>query len=414
MIRARVTREGARTRTGILEPLLAAVTLAIVVLSSACGSEPPSHDEPPRGDLFIPRDGPFRLSDEPTVVIAGSDTLPFDRVVGGVFLGDGIAVADSRYRRVFIFDAEGRFVSTQGRSGQGPGEYTTLGGVVRHGDGLVTWDQFDGRVTLLDSLGQYVSDTRVGLRTWRRTRVVGAFGNRALVEFSVFGFHGQGDVGPLKERTTVEYEMLNLLDGTTIVDTSLPGEERWVAREETRHGGLPVIFGRHAVAAVAGDRAYLATTDSLTLAVYDALGNREFVSFEHDAVTVEDHWEGVVRDTLLSYIEGAPERLRASGEHIMRLVRFRRDLFRDLPARSTLPSFSEIRGAADGRLWIREHSIPTQDHEVWVVLGEGWVPEQWVEIPADLDVLDLSRDRVLVRGRGHFGEHLVEVYAIQR
>jgi hypothetical protein len=97
----------------------------------------------------------------------------------------------------------------------------------------------------------------------------------------------------------------------------------------------------------------------------------------------------------------------------MRLVRFRRDLFRDLPARSTLPSFSEIRGAADGRLWIREHSIPMQDHELWVVLGERWVPEQWVEMPADLDVLDLSRDRVLVRGRGEFGKHLVEVYAIE-
>jgi hypothetical protein len=220
-------------------------------------------------------------------------------------------------------------------------------------------------------------------------------------------------------RTDVEYAIINLRDGTATFATSLPGEEQWVAREENEsglmtHGGLPVIFGRRAVAAVTDDRAYLATTDSLILTGYDEMGSRELISLgQEPRVTVPDQWIQIVRDTLRSYIEAMPER-SGDGQFIRTIMGFDLRLLAGLPSRSTLPSFSDIRNAAKGRLWIRGYSSPTQDYDTWVRLSEEWVPQQWVEIPKALIVLDFSEDQVLVRRRGEFGEDIIEVYPIER
>jgi hypothetical protein len=90
------------------------------------------------------------------------------------------------------------------------------------------------------------------------------------------------------------------------------------------------------------------------------------------------------------------------------------DLLENLPARRTLPVFSMLKGASDGRFWVREYPDPTQDHATWIVLDEAMEPVERVEMPVDIRILDISRDQVLALARGIFGEHIVQVFDIER
>jgi hypothetical protein len=221
----------------------------------------------------------------------------------------------------------------------------------------------------------------------------------------------------MEVRVDAEYEVVSLADGTPLFDVTLRGEEVWAARDGTIHGDTPVMFGRRAVAAVAGSRIYLGTTDSLMLERYDETGNRDLVLLgEAEPVAVPDRWVQTVRDTIQRAIGRTHDRYagRPGAQHMIRGVEFNRRLLRDLPARATLPAFSAIRGAADGRLWIRGYSDPTQARDVWVVLSQELVPEEWIEMPRGMNVLDMSADRVLVLTRGEYREPIVEVYEIER
>lgn len=94
------------------------------------------------------------------------------------------------------------------------------------------------------------------------------------------------------------------------------------------------------------------------------------------------------------------------------LKAFRLGLLEDLPARPTLPSFSDIEGGADGRLWIREYGDPLQDLASWIGLSESGERERRIEIPRAFNVQDISDGKVIVLAKGEFDEDIVEVYSV--
>jgi hypothetical protein len=392
-----------------------------LILWAACGMPPESPEASSAGDhapdLFTPPGEPSRVSDTPLFVLGASDTLPLGRVDaagGAVLFQGGVAVANGRFNEVLVFDGSGRLVWRRGRTGQGPGEYISLAQVARFGDGLVTSDRYNLRFTRLDARGERVSVTTVQPPPDGWVEMIGTFGSSLLLEVSRPGFEEEGVTEPEVLRSDVRYEIIRVSDGEIVWDTLVPGPERWSVQRGTMKAGKPVIFGRGPVAAVAHDRAYVGTTDSGTLARYDDSGRGELVSFGLPSVAAPEEWVRVVRDTLHEYNEGTPERLGAETATIRRRVEVLRYLLRDLPARSTIPGFSGLIGGADGRLWIKQYVGPEADHEIWVAVGEGGDPEEWLEVPTDLQVLDLSEDRLLVRARGPFNEVLLEVYAIER
>ena len=400
------------------------LAVSCLVLCAAClgdASDPEAAGRAAAADLFSPWPGDesLRIAAEPSVVVGSDESLPLGRVSGAVFFGDGIAIADVQSHRVLILDAAGRLLSQHGRQGDGPGEYKFLAGIARHADGLITWDGYHFRVARLDASGRYVGET--GFRPRRESvGIVGAFGDNVLFRISERGFPGDGAVGPMETRQPVSYEIARLSDGEVVFEGTRPGEEKWVARELTdggqRHGGLPVIFGRTAVSAVTDRYAYVATTDSITITRHDEAGAVADVSFEQPRERADAEWERVVRDTTRESIESMePGQLFLGGRNFMMSIReFRLSLIDDLPARPTLPAFSDMKGGADGLLWIREYPDPLQDQVVWVGFSEAWERKKRIAVPASLNVLDIAGDRVLVRTRGAFDEALIEVYPIER
>jgi hypothetical protein len=389
--------------------------LAAFILSAACEMPPRSPDATAAGDqaadLFTAPGEPSRLSDTPLFVLGASDTLPLHRVHaagGAVLFEGGVAVANGGSNEVLFFDGSGRLVWRRGRTGRGPGEYIGLAHVARFGDGLVTWDRSNLRLTRLDARGERVSETTVQPPSPGWIELIGTFGNNLLLEISRPGFEEEGVTEPRVIRSDRRYAIIRVSDGEILLDTLIAGPERWSIQRGTLRAGLPVIFTRSPVAAVAHDRAYVGTTDSGTLARYDDRGNGEFVSFDLPSAAAPEEWAQAVRDTVHAYNE---RRLTWGQPTIVEAHRY---LLQDLPAHSTIPGFSGIVGGADGRLWIKQYAGPEADHEIWVAVGEGGEAEEWLEVPTNLQVLDLSEGRVLVRTRGPFNEELLALYAIER
>lgn len=162
-----------------------------------------------------------------------------------------------------LVDSSGVLVKRKGTRGSGPGEYFSLDGVVPHEDGLLTWDAYHSRGSLLDSALEHVRDVQIPARAGNA--VVGAPGNGVLMQVLERGFPGEGPVGPTETRRDMAFFIVDLRDGSMVLETSLPGSEVVGKREGTWHGSMPVLFGRRAVAAVAHGHAYLAVTDSLVL-----------------------------------------------------------------------------------------------------------------------------------------------------
>ena len=414
---------GDALRGTLPKPVLAAFCL---LLCAACLDEPSDPGAMGRAmavDLFSARPGDesFRIAAEPGLVVGLDESLPLDGSIGAVFFGDGIAIANRMSREVLILDAAGALLSRHGRRGEGPGEYTNLSGIARHSDGLITWDSNQFRVTLLDASGEYVGETSLRRRGRVRTEIVGAFGNSVLLETWQTGFRGDGFVGPMEIRQAVTYEIARLSDGEVVFEHTLPGEEQWATRESdgaggVLHGGMGVIFGRTAVSAVTDRYAYLATTDSITFTRSDEAGTTAEVSFEQPREHAEAAWVRFVRDTIRAHLDSrGPGQIFIGGRNFMEVMtEFRLGLLEDLPARPTLPSFSDMKGGADGLLWIREYPDPLQDQAAWVGFGEAWERKKRLVMPPRLHVLDISEDRVLVRAKGALDETLVEVYPIER
>ncbi len=388
------------------KPMLAVSCVALCVACLDDASDPVATDRTAAPDLFSawPGDESWRIATEPSLVVGSDESLPLGRVSGAVFFGDGIAIADVMSHEVLILDAAGQLLSRHGRKGEGPGDYMNLNSIARHADGLVTSDAFHLRITRVDASGRYIGVTKFEPILYQMSRIVGAFGNSALIEIWEMGWWGDRlPAGPMEIRRTVTYRIVRLSDGEVVFEGTRPGEEQWALREVYNDAGNlasswePVIFGRTAVSAVTDRYAYLADTDSITITRYDEDGTPvEVVSFEQPRESAEAEWVRFASDTL-----------RANEFRSARLLE-------DLPARPTLPAFSAMMGGADGLLWIREYPNPLQDHVVWVGFSEAWERKKRITMPVSLHVLDISEDRVLVQAKGALDENLIEVYPIER
>ena len=119
-----------------------AIALAI---GTACREPPPAATTPE-----------WRLAE--VMVRIGSDVVPeaeFHRVAGAVRLANGeIAVADVGSSQVRYFAPDGSFRRAFGRAGEGPGEFQSMGRLIRFADTLALYDGRNSRLTLFrgDSL----------------------------------------------------------------------------------------------------------------------------------------------------------------------------------------------------------------------------------------------------------------------
>lgn len=110
------------------------------------------------------RAGDLTLAEELRIGAVSGDSLTDPAVFGdviGIAVDDlgRIYVADGQWHEIRVFDSEGGFLRRFGRSGEGPGEFAELGGILLHPSGLWAMDRRARRLTVFDSLGNVLATT---------------------------------------------------------------------------------------------------------------------------------------------------------------------------------------------------------------------------------------------------------------
>lgn len=103
--------------------------------------------------------GSWTVPDSGVVIgaLEGPEEQVFGEVAGVVVDGEGrIWVADDQAKEIRVFDADGAFVRTIGRDGEGPGEFRNLSGLAVAPEGVGALDGTLARVTVFRPSGEVV------------------------------------------------------------------------------------------------------------------------------------------------------------------------------------------------------------------------------------------------------------------
>ena len=384
----------------------------IVALLSACSAS----EAGVASSLGQAADGApeWTLSREPLLRIGHLESDPIHNVKAAAWLDQELVYSDGT---ALVFrDRHGELIRQIGRRGEGPGEFRNLSGFSESPGGFIAWDGFLRRISRLDRSGRYLGSATL-IHDGGATTLVGAVGENALFRVTVSGFAGEGGAPPQEVRHDEEFLLVRPLDGTILGTWSVPATARWSMRENTaagRNGGIPVLFGRDPVVAVTGDVAYIGTTGAIDFTRIDVSGSVSRIHLRHDTIPTDPRWERYLRDSIRAEIDAITPGRLVSVDGVNRQMgwkKFRSELLEGLPARTTVPPFSDLKGDRQGRLWLREYPIPGRvGPATWIVVEPPSTVLGRVELPADVEVLDISHGHVVILREGALGQEILEVY----
>jgi hypothetical protein len=327
-------------------------------------------------------------------LVDGDAPYLLDRVGHATTLDDGrIAIVNAGTDEVRLFDAEGRYIRTFGRSGDGPGEYRFPIRVWQLGDSIVVVDVTMNRITV-QPLDGSSSRTVPGVPD-SRPSIAPLFTDRSVI----LPIEERASPSP-GESADVSMAYVRVpLDGSA-PDTLLvlPNGKRVTVQFEM--GGR---VGRVTGPPLFESQAYAGVLDGRLVA--GSAAKPELVVIELDGGTTRIiRWTGEARPIsdahLQTYIE---ERVAESDDPVALRARIagaeRADSF---------PRFDVVLGG-HGQLWVRPYRLPgeTGPYRWRVHDGDGRLIAV-AEVPAGLTLYEVGPDRVLALTTDDFDvQHVV-------
>jgi hypothetical protein len=346
------------------------------------------------------------IGTEPMTVIGvaeGREAHQLYRIAGATRLSDGtVVVANAGTHELRAFSESGEHRWSAGRQGEGPGEFQSLTWMHRiEGDSLLSFDQRLDRLTIYDGSGNLVRSFKVG-----GSNDVGAFprlplhGGRLFASARTLFQASQLESGVRRDSAQgLMFSMTGELLDTVGV---FPGTDTYL---ETDGRSITVVeypFGRSTYYAASGSQLYVGDNAAYEIRTYSPRGVLERVIRRRGV-------EKAITGTLLKdRIEEILEGIESDG--------YRRrveQIYDDLPTREgRLPAYSEIAADTDGYLWVREYPEPGELGNAWDVFGPGgrWLGS--VQMPADLDVLEIGIGYVLGVWESELGVEQIRLYPV--
>lgn len=402
-------------RSGPTAPtLLAALSGGLALAATACGGKPGSGAvtvrdsadvrivESPRS--LVDRPSAWKVAPEPDVVIGATEGDSSDMlfgVSGAAQLDDGrILVVNGGTQELRFYDGRGRFLTSVGGEGDGPGEYRVPRLVaVTSGDTIVVSDLRSGRFTVLDGRGRHVRSATparfVGLPVGRLS------GGRFVTSLGSACAGPDTPEGELPD--TVRFLAVDARAGVLDTVAVTPGAPAYVWREGATVGFLRVPLTTDPSGAVAGDLVYVALTRAPEIRTYRADGRLVRIA----------RVRGGLPRVRRSEFDAAVRRRVAKGRDGATDDGLRRAYQRMSPP-STRSLFDRILVDRLGDVWARR--LPTDDGggpRRWAVF-EGGRPLGSVETPAGLHVEEIGEGYLLGVARGRLGVQRVERYRLVR
>lgn len=317
-------------------------------------------------------------------------------------LSDGrILLTNAGTSEIRVFDAQGVHLSSWGREGEGPGEYTGLTDLAEWpGDSILAWDFFQNRLTLYDRDGAVGRTDRLTLGEGEAAaEFSGILPDGTILTASLLSFAPGEQTSGLVRRSRnfarVDPAGIQLSDFGEHVD-----EEYWVHPEVGAIVRHP--FRRSVHSAVWNDRVIISGNDRFELRAYDPSGVLDvIIRVDHPMIPVSS---ADVAEIVEARLSEADDRARATLERV----------FEDMPPVESFPAFSEIVVDSEGDLWVRQYVRPPGERSSWVVFESDGTARGVIELPAGLDVYRIGQDYVLGKSTDDFDVEHVQLWRLQR
>ena len=339
--------------------------------------------------------------------VDGAPVYLFDRIRGIVALGNqNIVVADRGTNTIRWYDPSGNFLFERGGTGQGPGEFRSLGGItVDRGDTIVAVDPRSLRITLFSAQGE-VAGT-VGIQG-AITQPGKAF--RLSDATFITGNTGFGSVQLGSEDNEAGFRrfpspIVRVGSDTGLADTLgvFPGMEiRFLFV-----GGSPV-FGPHAYGetlmyAVRDDQIYVGTGERLEVRTYRPDGTLSRI------LRVKGGSLDLTDAEIDGYLASAGEALQAAlDERDAGGARIRQGI------PDARPAFSALVVDQSGSLWIGEHVLDGAPSRRWLVFDSGGRQVGRIVLPGGFIPHWISETQILGRSEDELGVEYVVRFELAR
>ncbi len=316
-----------------------------------------------------------------------------------LLMPDGrIVVGNGGTRELRFFDSEGRFLSSSGREGGGPGEFKSFWWMGRYrGDSIGVWDPRMPRISVFDSQGRYARGFRLDPLPGFLPKLIGSFDDGSLV--ATRGPNVDAMYASQTGLFTDSVTYLHFDAKGVLIDTLGPfaGAERFVLKN--RSGGFStaeLFFGRELRAAVSRKVLYLGNTDAYNIQGLE-LGSRATASLTlaHDYIPVTDDDVRALRERDLASFDTEEQRRR------------RRQLLDRLPHRETMPAFAALVVDTLGNVWVEAARRPGHDDPSWTVFSPSGTVIATVATPVGLAIMQITDDAIWGIWRDEFDvEHV--------
>lgn len=341
--------------------------------------------------------------DDPSTVLFRVRSL--DRRTDG-----GWVLANGGSGELFYLGADGALEEVVGRTGDGPGEFADLSGVVAlPGDSVLAWDRRQARGTVFGPDGELGRVFTPGASEVAGGTVVGRLepeGWLVLAGASRFG-GGQGMPDQGVVRPDLVHRLLATEGDSVRTLGSLPGAEMFL-NIESSGGNITAIsvssfpYSRESSIAAGGDRVVMAVTERAEFTLRDATGTvTEIWRLGLPSRPVGDaEWDAAV-DARVEEVEdpNAARELRGFLQEI------------DRP--SSIPLWDDLHLDDTGRLWVRRYRAPFEETpNLWWRLDADGTPLQEVHLPEDFTVLWADGAQVAGIRTDDLGVETFEVYAL--
>lgn len=351
-------------------------------------------------------DRAWRLSPEPVLEIGANASAPeyqFFHVSDAVRLSDGrIVVANAGTAELRYYAPDGSHLRTLGSAGAGPSEFRSLSDLIRAGgDTVIAVDRDLRRISFFRPHGRF-------LASLRSPPPLGRFADGSLVH-SVWAEAERAPpsrMGHVREpryyvRSWPEREAEDTL-------VKVPGNDSFreplVVRGRTRIAYVSPLFARQLHTAVSGMLLWSGSADAFEVAVYASDGRLERLV----------RWPGEVRPVTARDVDGyrAWALARASSEEARRRTERR---VAEMPARDTVPAYSDLRVDAEGNLWVRAFHLFWVDGPIeWWVFDETGRWLSVVSVPKRFRVTEIGTDYVLGEWTDSLDVERIRLYGLEK
>lgn len=330
----------------------------------------------------------FAIDSIPTVDIGDEADGPhaiFSGTVMPALLSDGsIVVANGGSQELRFFDETGAWLRTTGRSGSGPGEFSSLGWLhIGTADTLRTYDWKQLRVSVFSPDGKYQRAFMLGTGGGGGTlRPQAALANGAIIASTQSSVDMNAAPGVRRDTS-----LLLLFDAQGRLLDSLgrfPGSEAWVDRTEQSMSVQNRPFGKRLTVRAHGTSVFIGSGDTHEVSVLTGNGSmRRMLQWSDSTVPITPQ---IVDVYIAATVADAPLERRAAAIEMLRRA----------PLPATLPAYATFVVADDGALWVGRYLPRGQgERQTFDVIDTTGASLGSVEMPARFSPSQVTRNQVI-------------------